>query len=685
MELLAALPSIESITNILYVAIGLGLVIFFHELGHFAVAKWCDVMVERFSIGFGPIIFSRKWGETEYALSAVPFGGYVKMLGQDDMDPSQMTDEEIAEDPRSYMAKKVWQRMAIISAGVIMNILTAVLFFAAAFQLGVQQAPPVLGIVATGMPAWEAGLQTGDRITKINGRETNSYEDIVLGVALSSGPLEMEIEKWNGEHQSLTITPDISGDRRKIGAGLPLGLTIPDSRDVTEEMITSSGTGAAKAEPPFQKGDTIRQIDDVEISSYHEMQLLSAQRAADDLDFYVQRKGDGENQLTKLTVPATSFVELGIVMDIGSVKFIKQDSPAEQAGLRIGDKITFVNDREVGSDIDPLRLSEELYKLAGEKVALDVRRESSGDAPKRDAGKDEQESEEKKGLDRIHLIPEAIPPWTELPFDPEDPLSAPCIGIAFEVTRTVLWVKDGSPAEGKIEAGDRIQAIEFIPPDGQTDESKKQNTILFADAENKDRPTDWAYPFWSMQVLRDHEINLTISRGGETHETTLTPEVLPDSEWYMPIRGITLPVDTVKVQSKSIGEAMSKGMDRTRNKILELYLTLRSLVRGDLSVRNLQGPVGIAKMAYTIAKNGMGELLLFLGFLSVNLAVLNFLPIPVLDGGHMVFLIWEGITGKKPSEKVIAMATWIGLMFILAMIVLVMYLDIVVRIYYGEQ
>ena len=99
-------------------ALGLGLVIFLHELGHFAVAKWCNVFVERFSIGFGPVFFSRKWGETEYALSLIPFGGYVKMLGQDDADPSQLTNEEIAADPRSYVAKSVLQRMAIISAGV---------------------------------------------------------------------------------------------------------------------------------------------------------------------------------------------------------------------------------------------------------------------------------------------------------------------------------------------------------------------------------------------------------------------------------------------------------------------------------------------------------------------------------------------------------------------------------------
>ncbi|MEK6250112.1 MAG: site-2 protease family protein, partial [Planctomycetales bacterium] len=120
--------------------------------------------------------------------------------------------------------------------------------------------------------------------------------------------------------------------------------------------------------------------------------------------------------------------------------------------------------------------------------------------------------------------------------------------------------------------------------------------------------------------------------------------------------------------------------NETQNKGLEIFLTLRSLIRGDVSIKNLQGPVGIANAAYKIASHGLGELLAFLGFLSVNLAVLNFLPIPILDGGHMVFLIWEGITGQKPSEKVVAMATWLGAMFILSLVVLVMYLDIFVRI-----
>ena len=163
--------SLSNIQNILIVALGLGLVIFFHELGHFAVAKWCNVNVERFSIGFGPILFSWKWGETEYALSLIPFGGYVKMLGQDDADPAQMTSVEVEQDPRSYIAKNVPQRMAIISAGVIMNIITGLLFFAFAFGVGVKVPPSELGTVFVGKPAWKAGIQEGDRLTRINGRD----------------------------------------------------------------------------------------------------------------------------------------------------------------------------------------------------------------------------------------------------------------------------------------------------------------------------------------------------------------------------------------------------------------------------------------------------------------------------------------------------------------------------------
>jgi len=688
LELLAALPDLDFLTNILRVAIGLSLVVFFHELGRYAVAKWCDVMVERFSIGFGPILFSRKWGETEYALSAIPFGGYVKMLGQDDMDSSQMTDEEIAEDPRSYMAKKVWQRMAIISAGVIMNVVTAALFYTAAFLIGIHPAPPVVGSVAVGKPAWHAGLQTGDRITKINGKDITSFTELRLAVALSNGPLKVVIENTTGEVVKRDILPDGNGDMRILGILPPRELSIPSKKMLGGNPFTISGAGADLAEPKFEPGDVIHKIDGQEVSEFHEMQDILTTRADETLDFSVQRKDAPADSLTKVSVPPTPFLELGVVMDIGAIKFIKDDCPAQKAGLKIGDKIVLVNQQQVGPDIDPLRLPEVFSKLAGEEVVVYVRRESGEETPAEptDASEMPEGMEETKGLVRIALTPHDRSAWSEWPSNQDSLTTA---GIAYEITRTVLSVTEGSPAQGEIEAGDRIQSIEYLSPeegDETPAESKADNKIEFADAEHRDRPTDWAYPFWLMQQLRDHDIKLTISRAGETKEVTMTPVPIAAHEWFLPIRGLILNIDKYELQTDDFGEAFSMGVNSTKNKGLEIYLTLRSLVRGDVSITNLQGPVGIAKAAYTISSHGMGELLAFLGFLSVNLAVLNFLPIPILDGGHMVFLCWEGITGQKPSQRVLEAATWVGAMFLLSLVALVMYMDIFVRILgWGED
>jgi len=204
--------------TILAVVFGLGMVIFFHELGHFAVAKWCNVHVERFSIGIGPIIWSHQRGETEYALSVQPLGGYVKMLGQDDMDPNQMTSSEIAENPRSYSSKTVLQRMAIISAGVMMNVATGFLFFAIGYWNGVLEPAPVVGGVRAGFPAWEAGLRAGDRVLSVNGDPIRSFVDLQEAILLSSGDLTIDVER-NGKALAtpIVLTPVKASPGRSIG------------------------------------------------------------------------------------------------------------------------------------------------------------------------------------------------------------------------------------------------------------------------------------------------------------------------------------------------------------------------------------------------------------------------------------------------------------------------------------
>ena len=205
---------------ILQVAGGLGFVIFVHELGHFLVAKACGVKCEKFYLGFdvgGLKLLSFKWGETEYGIGALPLGGYVKMLGQDDNPAAAAAEAERARaagpghpftagdlppeptagphpawDPRSYPAQSVPKRMAIISAGVIMNVIFAVLLAAWAYGLGVRELTCTISSVRTGGAAWQAGLRTGDDITAIAGRRDPVFKDLQQGVTL--GDLSRGIE-----------------------------------------------------------------------------------------------------------------------------------------------------------------------------------------------------------------------------------------------------------------------------------------------------------------------------------------------------------------------------------------------------------------------------------------------------------------------------------------------------------
>src|SRR5262249_39890175 len=145
---------------------GIGLLIFLHELGHFLLAKWNGVKVEKFSIGFGRTIFGFTRGETEYVVAMIPLGGFVKMLGEGPED-----EEHKSTDPRAYPNKSVGARMAIISAGVIMNVLLGLACFVYAYGRGMTETPAKVGVVKAGTPAFEAGLRAGDEIVAIDGRE----------------------------------------------------------------------------------------------------------------------------------------------------------------------------------------------------------------------------------------------------------------------------------------------------------------------------------------------------------------------------------------------------------------------------------------------------------------------------------------------------------------------------------
>ena len=197
----------EPVVTAVAFVVALGVLVFVHELGHFLTAKRLGVKVERFSIGFGPIVWRRKPGETEYALSAIPLGGYVKMLGEDaDGDP--VPTEEVH---RAFSSQAPRRRAGIIAAGPLTNFVFA--FVAYAFVYAIAGAPmpsnePRLGGVSASMPADRAGLHAGDRVVAIDGVPMDTWETLSKTVRGSDGKtLHMVIDR-DGQRLDVTVTPE---------------------------------------------------------------------------------------------------------------------------------------------------------------------------------------------------------------------------------------------------------------------------------------------------------------------------------------------------------------------------------------------------------------------------------------------------------------------------------------------
>ena len=214
-------------TLIAFVAV-IGPLVFVHELGHYLVARWCGVKAEVFSIGFGPELIA--WVDrrgTRWRIAALPLGGYVRFLG--DMDASSRSDPAWLEMPaseraQSFPAKSVWQRAAIVAAGPAINLLFAVVLLGGlAWSRGEVESPPVIGHVAQGSAAQAAGLQKGDRIVSIMGREVEHFGDISSIVSLRPAePLAYVIERA-GMERSMTIAAGTRLETDRFGNIYRLG------------------------------------------------------------------------------------------------------------------------------------------------------------------------------------------------------------------------------------------------------------------------------------------------------------------------------------------------------------------------------------------------------------------------------------------------------------------------------
>jgi regulator of sigma E protease len=243
----------------------LGSAVVLHEFGHFLVAKLFRIRVETFSVGFGPRLFGRKWGHTDYRISAIPLGGYVKLGGDESNAPLEGASAQDIPPEEMFNLRPRWQRVLVALAGPVMNILTALAIpFAGAMMYGVPATPaPVVYDIRPGGAADQAGLKTGDRIVSFNGTEHPSW-DVINGSALlrPGRPIPLIVNR-NGVEIPLTITPSVRTENGEKAGFLDF---LPDYGGLPV-MVGAVLPGSPAEEAGLESGDRLWKIGDEDVKS----------------------------------------------------------------------------------------------------------------------------------------------------------------------------------------------------------------------------------------------------------------------------------------------------------------------------------------------------------------------------------------------------------------------------------
>ncbi|MGH7391385.1 MAG: RIP metalloprotease RseP [Candidatus Rokuibacteriota bacterium] len=277
-------------TTILSFVVVIGILILIHELGHFLVARWSGVGVERFSIGFGPVLLRWRGRETEYCLSAIPMGGYVKMMGEES--PLEGGGGTVAYDPaKAFSLKPLWVRFLIVFAGPGMNfVLAAVIFMIVLAAVGRPVWPAVIGRIAEDSPAAAAGLRTGDVVVAVQGRPVEHWEDLERVIAASEGrPITLRARRGDAE-PTITVTPRQTTVRDPIFKDPKQVWEIGAGPKLTPQIgAVTPGSPAERA--GVKPGDQVVAVAGQPVFTPEELMLAIQKRGGQTFDVTVEREG----------------------------------------------------------------------------------------------------------------------------------------------------------------------------------------------------------------------------------------------------------------------------------------------------------------------------------------------------------------------------------------------------------
>lgn len=530
----------------------LGPLVVVHEFGHFSFARLFNVKAEIFSIGFGPRIWSRKKGETEVRVSAIPLGGYVKLLGED-----QSQDLPPEEQMRALHKQKAWKRFFIFFGGPLFNFLFAILLFMAILLIGEQLPASVIGRIVHGSAAEKAGFQSGDRVTAVNGQPVHLFDDVLAPIFDSPNkPIHFQVfHPGQNQVSQIEIVPTIQEGFSVYGESTNVGEIeglLPAARGNTLG-ISDPNSLAAKA--GIHTGDQIVELNGEAILSWEDIERAYAQAALGANLKMTIKPAKGE-QNTAFSFPKTSqpgMVSEQMAADSGiysSELFVDKTvakSPAEVIGVKSGDRLLAVGKQEVHSFFD-LR---DAVQRAGEKDG------------------------------KVELA----------------------------------WDRGGK----------RITAI-ITPTATSTRDALMKKSIQY---------TVGVVP------------NLSLVEPEKVTERILNPFKL-----------------------------LYKGTERMVIFSWRNLVSIQKMFTGDVSVKSLGGPIMIGKIAGESLSHGLISFLTTMAVLSIGLGVLNVLPVPVLDGGHLLLLGIESIRGRPLTMRQMEIIQGVGLSLILLLMAVVMKNDI---------
>lgn len=526
----------------------LGLLIFVHEMGHFLVAKYFGIRVEVFSLGFGKKILQYKKGDTNYCISLIPLGGYVKMYGDD-------INADIPESEKkfSYSHKPVFQRIGVVLAGPLMNFFFAILIFFVVAITGEQTKAPIVGDISEKSVAYEVGFRSGDQIIKAGEDSIKTWDQFVQILTQNAGQnLSVQLRRAHSDQtETVQVKPELAPNPNILSVQSKIG-DIAGLNTMAKASVVGVKHNSLADKAGLKTGDIIKSVAGTPVKYLRQLDNLFVSLQGQPIDIEVERYEDIENPTPKnfkLTIGKAQFASMNAIGIESSELFLAKvisDSPAAAAGLKAGDRIIQVNDT----------------------VAT----------------------------------------------------------VWDDVLNTVKAYDGTGVLSLKVERQGKIEKFEITPK------------------------------------MTSH-MN---SQGGE--EKRFTVGIIP---WAVPANP-----ELAVVKYEGIGSALSRGFDRTIDVSIMTVMSFWRLFENKISPKNIGGVISIGQAAGETFKAGMSQFLQMMAVISINLFILNLLPIPVLDGGHLLFYTIEAIRGAPISLKKMEIAQQIGLVALMSLMVFSLFNDI---------